>query len=925
MLMDTPGKATPVHFDQLSTARTPTLSFGTRFPVSLPGGMPRWVLALVLGLIMLAPPSFAQGSTGAVTGQVVDADGLPLPGAAVTVAGTTLSTRTDVAGRFELGRVPSGNQVIEVSYLGFESAEQEVQVSAGTAQRVKVSLDQPTVSDAVTVRASPILQGQARALNQQRTASNIQNIVSSDQFGRFPDTNSAEATQRIPGITLQRDQGEGRYVIVRGTEARLNSMTVNGERIPSPEGGVRQVALDVIPADLLEAIEVSKALTPDMDGDAIGGAVNLVTQRAPEVRRLSLSLAGGHNDITEDGLYRGQVVWGQRFADGKVGLLLSGSTMETDRGSQNFEVEYDGGDLEELQLRDYTVTRDRDGINADLDVSVNESTEIRFHGLWNDFGDQEYRRTLVNKVGDGELERELKDRFEVQEIQAAALEGDHLVSGTLVDWRLSWAYAEEAEPNRVDSLFLQEDVGFDPNVSPGSIDPDDVRANPLNQDLAAFELDGIVREDNLTTEEDVVLSVNAALPYFRDSGLSGIFKLGAKHRAKEKDRDNNVFEFDTDNLALLDVADGFTSPGFFNGRYDVGRFQSPRGIRDFAAPFELERDLEEEVADYDVSEDTTAAYGLVDLQLGDQLSLLTGVRWESTDADFDAFEVVFDEEGDFAALNPVSGSSDYDEILPSAHLRYALDERSNVRFSVSRSLARPNFEDLPPAELVLEEDGEIERGNPALDVTTAWNVDLMYEKYFTTIGVFSAGIFYKSIQDPIYRFTFEELRGGEEFDVIQPANGEDAEISGFELVYQNQLRNLEGWLSGLGLYLNYTYTDSEATFPNRADSRFPGQAESVGNVAVSYEQGGFSGRLSLNFHDEYISEVGDSAAEDLWVDEHVQLDFSATQRLTDRLSLFLEAVNLTDEPFRVYEGTPDRPIQEEIYSWWATLGLKVDF
>ena len=888
---------------------------------SAPLTVARWLLALSLLVFpLIATPLAAQegdSPSGTLVGQVHDADGLPLPGAAVRVEGTSLATRTGVDGRYRLGGVPSGERTVLVDFLGFEPVEKAVTVAAGGATVLDVALD-PSFDDAVTVRATPILEGQAKALNQQKTAPNIQNIVSADQFGRFPDPNAAETTQRIPGITLQRDQGEGRYVIVRGTEARLNSMMINGERIPSPEGDVRQVALDVIPADLLEAVEVSKALTPDMDGDAIGGTVNLVTQRAPSKRRIAVTAGAGENDLDGGDITHGSVVWGQRFDDDKVGLLLAGSTLATDRGSESFEAEYDDGDLAEFQLRDYLLTRERDGLNVDLDVRGSESSEIRFHGLWNEFGDDEIRRRRIDIVEDGEIERTVRDRFEVQTIQAAALEGSHLLgSGTLVDWRVTWADSEEDEPRNIETVFKQEDVDFATSVD------GDIRSVPLNEDLGAFEFDEIESEDNFTSEQDVVVAANVSRPFYRDAGLGGLYKFGVKWRDKDKERDNEVFEVDTDDLVLLDLLDGFADGDFLDGRHPIGRFPDPRRLRDIARTSPLEKDDEEDIADYTVSEDTLALYGLADLQIGDRTSIVTGLRWESTDANYRANEIVFDEEGDFAGLTEVRGGDEYDVLLPSAHLRYALDDDSNLRVAISRSLARGDFESLAPFELVNEEDGEIERGNPNLDVTTAWNVDILYERYFRSVGVFSAGVFAKQISDPIYFFTFDEDRFGEDFEIVEPRNGEDADLFGFEIAYQNQVRR--GPLAGLGVYANATWTDSEATFPERADSRFPGQAELVYNLALSYERGRFSGRISLNHHGEYLDEVGDGPEEDIWVDEHTQIDLSANVRLSDSLRVYLELINLNDEPFRVYEGTPDRPIQEEIYSWWGTIGLKWDF
>ena len=270
-------------------------------------------------------------ATGTITGRVLDGTtGNALPGVNIIVEGTSLSTETDRTGAFSLVRVPAGPRKLTASYLGFESLTVDVNVTSGrSATTVEIELS-AGIRETVTVEA-PFLEGQARALNQQKESVNIQSLVSSDQIGRFPDPNSAEAAQRIPGITIERDQGEGRYVQVRGTEARLNSMQINGERIPSPEGDVRAVALDVIPADLLDSIEVSKALTADQDADSIGGAVNLITKGAPEKTRVSLTFGLGYNRLVNNGLETFNGTFGRRFADKKLGFLFSGSYLNTRR------------------------------------------------------------------------------------------------------------------------------------------------------------------------------------------------------------------------------------------------------------------------------------------------------------------------------------------------------------------------------------------------------------------------------------------------------------------------------------------------------------------------------------------------------------------------------------------------------------------
>lgn len=255
----------------------------------------KWPVVCAYALCLAAAGSMAAqvSQNGSVSGTVLEATGkTPLVGASVTFEGDFQSATTDRSGRFDILNIPKGNQKLSISYLGFEAVTRDIVVEGGKRLTLDISLE-PSLKTIVTVYGEPLLMGQAKALNEQLNAVNIKNVVSADQIGRFPDSNTAEAAQRIPDVSIERDQGEGRYIIVRGTEPRLNSTMINGERIPSPEGDVRQVALDVIPADLLEAIEVTKALTQDMDADAIGGAVNVVTKRAPNVPRISLTLGGG--------------------------------------------------------------------------------------------------------------------------------------------------------------------------------------------------------------------------------------------------------------------------------------------------------------------------------------------------------------------------------------------------------------------------------------------------------------------------------------------------------------------------------------------------------------------------------------------------------------------------------------------------------
>ncbi|MGB5999154.1 MAG: TonB-dependent receptor, partial [Thermoanaerobaculia bacterium] len=857
----------------------------------------RIVFIVVLALTLSAPVT-AQ-DTGVVTGRILDAAGNAVMGANVSIVGTRLAVASADRGSFRLKVVPAGPQQLLVTYLGYGAHTADLEVVAREVLTHDVILE--VFGDEIEVRSTPLLEGQAEALNRQKNAINITNIVAADQIGRFPDKNTAEATQRIPAITLLRDQGEGRYALVRGTEARLNSTTINGERIPSPEAGTRDIALDVIPADLLQSIKVSKALTPDMDGDSIGGTIDLITKRAPEQRHISGTLGLGYTEIVEDTITTGNFTYGSRFGEKKTGLLFSASANVADRGSQNFEPEYDDGFLKENGLRNYEITRERYGATFSLDHQGSERTLYYLRGVWNNFQDTETRRAKVENVDDGEIEREIKDRLQESTINSLTAGGSYLAGRSSYDYRVAWNRAEETTPDQVTSVFIQEDVDFNSNVTPNSINPNNIQTNPGNEDINEFLFDEIETEFKDNTEEDFVAAFDYSRGFFRNASFSGLWKTGVKARFKDKEQDVTVdaWELD-DDLYLTDVLSGWTSATeFLFGRYDIGQFQDPEAMRDLLASglLESERIIEEDLADFTISEDTLAAYGLVDLALGGKTSLLAGLRVEDTSNDYKANELIFDDEGDASALNPVSGSSDYTQWLPMFHLRYMVGENSNLRAAVTRTLARPNFEDLAPFQLTNFEDEEIVRGNPDLNVTTSWNLDLLFEKFLEPLGIVSAGVYYKKLDDIIFISTFEEDFLGNEFDVEMPVNGETATLLGLEAAYQQKFTKLASPWDGLGLYANYTFSSSDAEYPDRPSTTLQGQAENVGNLALSYEKYGFTTRISANYNSEYILAVGGEPAEDLWLDSHLQFDFLARYQFTEKFSVYLEMINLGDEPY----------------------------
>jgi len=308
---------------------------------------------------------------------------------------------------------------VVVAYLGRQDATVEAKVVAGATQRLDIQMKMVAFEENVSVPGLLILDAQERALNQQKTAPNITNVVSADQIGSFPDRNAAETTQRIPGVSITKDQGEGRYVNIRGTEPRLNSMMIDGQRIPSPDPLIRQVAVDVVPSELLQSIEVSKALTPDMDADSIGGSVNLVMKQAPEKLRLFGAVGGGYNELLDSYQQNNySLTTGRRFNGGKMGLIVSGSGSETNRGNQDMEVVYTPTlTLNELNPRWYQVHRRRVGFTGAFDVKQSADSQFTVRAVYNRFiDDHENRQRVRFAVANRRIDHELRDRTHIERI-----------------------------------------------------------------------------------------------------------------------------------------------------------------------------------------------------------------------------------------------------------------------------------------------------------------------------------------------------------------------------------------------------------------------------------------------------------------------------------------------------------------------------
>jgi TonB-dependent receptor len=878
-----------------------------------------------------------------IKGKITDAVNKEvLTGATITLLGANNTTVTDVNGEFLLYVQPGDRQLI-VRYLGYRDTTITLSIKSSETRSLNIGLSS-TYSRLSSVVVMGLLQGQAKALNQQKNADNIKNVVAADPIGRVPDPNAAEALQRVPGVNIERDQGEGRYVFVRGLAPQFTNVSVNGEQIPSPEADVRYVALDAIPADQLASIEVSKSLTPDMDGDAVGGSVNLITRTAQsKIPHINASVAGGYNQLMRRGNIQGQLQYAQRLGkQEKLGVMLNSSYYHNDLGSDNVERSPQDN---EVELRDYELTRTRLGLSGTFDYRFNPRHEIYLRALYSRFTDREWRRATKFVPEDDEIEKATKDRFEAQSITTINLGAKHTFSKFFLNYEAQYSMGRQNTPYDNEVVFL---AGIPSTLTYGNPKYPSIIANGYT-DNSAYEFDEAGFGHTLAKDRNLTAKFDLGIPYKLNNN-NGLIKIGAKFRSKDKSyaitQDYygaiadvpTLDEFDKDNIKKK----------FLDGNYTLGR---PLNVTSFiryfnANPSEFEASLEDKAIDealeaYDAKEDVIAAY-LMAKQQFKKLTVVAGLRYERTKVSYNSKDVVIDGAGDLQEIVPVSGSSNYDYLLPQANVRYQLSRFTNLRAAATVSYARPNFSEIIPAQEINREDEVATAGNAALKPVSAFNLDLLGEHYFGNVGVLSGGFFYKRLNDFIYRrvlFNSPYPLTGTPYinsiDVIQAQNGNTANVTGFEVAFQNNLSFLPGALKYFSLYLNYTYAHSAATLQSRsADAadpnateklRLPGQATHVGNLSLAFECKKFNARISFNFNGEYLSEVGGTKEEDIFVKDRVQVDFSAGYAFNKHWRLFAEVLNITNQPFERYMATKDQLIQREYYQQWGRFGVKFDW
>lgn len=915
---------------------------------------------LLACFVILSGFAVAQtASSGAIRGIVVnDATGNFVEGAVLTLAGTNRSAVTDSQGRFHFGTLPPGEYRLRAAAAGNSNAEIPVAVGPGLTATTTVRLGSEIVAmEKLMVTAQA--EGQAQALNVQKNSENIRKVVSQDALANSRLGEVGEVLQALPGLYLEISTHQPSRPNIRGLGSEFNSITFDGVRIGNTNND-RADGVSGYPAESLARVELMKSVTPDMEGDAIGGSINLVSRRAFDLseRLLKLNLGGAFNRQQRNWDKQVNLEYADRFGpDGRLGVYSSVNHYRSDRGYHTSSISYQVDAADNFNISTYTL---QDRVEDDswklkytgsLDYKLSDASVLWVRGIFsNDTRYLEDRRTIFrpgtrtaitpdsasSRNGRVDVDRQYREPISTSGQLSAGFES------RFDRWNLDARVSYSRSTNEYQETFT-------PTFS---FNGTDLSYNRSNREFPLFRVDNgidlkdpsrlshrsIARTQHPSRDQELTFDFNArreleSLPF--NAYLKSGARAKIRHWAFGGDPELGNWTY-TGPLSAGALAENYVNDAFFrqsDGRAvlsplspDIGKFLDAFwGRRSEFTRADNASDILIEGNRRATREQIFATYLMGSATIG-RLNVVTGARVEHTDFAGKARRLDTPR-GILVSSTVVRNSSRYTNVLPGLHLNYGLRPDLVLRLSANRTVARPSPSRMLPSRRVDDDARTVTEGNPDLDVTESDNFDLSAEYYLKPLGVFSVGTFTKRI-DGFYFSTASTVVGGE-FDGYRLSRfemGRGGKVGGLEVDWQQRLAFLPGAFSGLGLGTNYTWLDSSGRYPTRPndDLTFIGTAKRTGNFNVSYVRRGLDLRLFYNFRGDYLSSVGARRALDVYEKERATLDLSAKYRFSRRLSAYLNVKNLTDAPKITYQGSRANPTGVRYYDYSVNFGITRD-
>ncbi len=834
----------------------------------------------------------------------------------------------------------------------------------------------------ITVTAQRTTVQQAREA--QKDAPNLVNIATYTEIRKLPDVSTGEAVRRIPGISLETDEGEGRYVNIRGLDADLNSTTFGGLRLPptnnaSPFGGYRAVTLDSIPIGLVGALTITKSNLPSQDAEALGGTIEITPKTAPPdgVLFAEGNVGSGWEPLRQKPVIDIAITTGGRFggagrpsesgvnaySDQPFSVVLTYSFNENWRGIDDVEPSYYNDSahpyaaISNIQQRDYELNRKRHGYGIDL--GYQPDADNSYYARAFDAGYTErYYRQFLNLSPDGNttvsgkgtlqdtltgatsIEKDFRDEKETSKDQVVMLGGRNDLDGIILDYRLGYTNGTWSKAYDYNSAF-----DYTPAAPGATIDYSSTGRGhtPIYTISGANYLDptnylftGFSNSAAYNYDREGSLAVNLELPLRWGGFDSESLKTGVSVRLRHKRTTSQPYSYATlPTLLLSDVA----SSG--NETYYASQYQNGADIRPgylqsiLGSGSQAATDIASSLQQYlDAKENVYAAYLQYQMTAG-RFGLLGGVRVESTHDVENANQVpldansqpILDANGN-PTFTPLRATNNYTNAFPSLQGRFELQPSLIARATWSSTIARPGFNQSDASQTIDLGSSSVTEGNPKLKPATANSFDVTIEKYLANAGIVSFGLFDKEISNYIVADNTGSVTDPASGLLLRSftfANARASYARGFEFNWEQRFTELPGFLSGFGAGANATFVDSRFFIRPGEHSELPSTSKQTWNATVFYEKYGLGLRLAAYSVSADLFAIGADRSSDVYNAKRTSLDFGSTYKINGQLGLYFNIKNLLNTPHAFYEGTPDRPIQREFYSQDYLLGVRYDF
>lgn len=833
----------------------------------------RLTFVLSLGLLF-AGSVWAQG-TGRITGTVREkGTGDLLIGANLIFQGTAIGSVTDLRGQFTINGAPAGRRVLVVSYIGYRTLELEVTVVAGDLRQLTIEMEwMGVVGEDVVITAQA--RGQLNAINQQLSSNTISNIVSSDRIQEIPDVNAAESIGRLPGVSIQRSGGEANRIAIRGLSPKYNTVTVNGVRVPSTGNNDRSVDLSLISSNMLDGIEVTKALTPDKDADALGGSVDLRLRTAPDKFLLDLQAQGGYTALQRSyDNYKLVGTVSDRFLNGgRVGAILTVNADRYNRSADQFSGSYalqpnpqNNNEREPtvnaLNLQENAVNRERLGLSLTTDLRI-PGGRVTVNGFYNEIiNDWTQRRNELNVSS-------IQHRYAFSDNRTKVWMS---TIGVGVEQDLRWfsydlGYSTVESRNRAPENFtwdFMEESAGPPTVAMRFVPPDSVPSKFFNNlDNTFFNDMGI--NSSVAREDETTWQANLKIPFRLGRHITGYVKGGGKMLEKNRSYDEesigvglyyggsmalrNIIAQELPELGLATqmqrfglsyFQDEYTRSNFLAGRYPLGytlNGNSLRKVTEVSRPYMLYFGQNSLGNDYEGYERITAGYAMMTINVSRFLTFMPGFRYEEEHTRYSAKFVRGMEDrlvGFDVAYTDTSTTRRNSFLLPMLHLQIKPMKQVNLRLAYTETLTRPDYRQFAPITYISRFGNWVTAPNTRLKTANARNYDASLSINQNHVGLFTVSGFYKEMDNMIWGVSFPKLPEQTILpDLVLPGvtgaptvntslnNQYLATITGVEFDWQTSFWYLPSLLKGLVLNVNHTLLESETKYPQIFSQQVP--------------------------------------------------------------------------------------------------------